>query len=241
MVGFGMIVTLFVLGLVVGSFLNVVVYRLNHGLSPLRGRSLCPECKHRLAWHDNIPLLSFVWLGGKCRYCHSPISVQYPLVELTTGLLTLLIFNFQFSIFNLILTWALIAIFVSDLRYYTIPEEIVWPMIFLSLLFCLYPHILISNLVSGLGAAGFFLLLVFVTRGKGIGLGDVKLAGLMGLALGWPKVVVAILLAFLTGAAVGVILILMGKKSLKSHIPFGPFLAAATWISLFWGSSLWIF
>ena len=216
------IVFLFVLGLVVGSFLNVVIYRLNNGLSPLRGRSFCPRCKHQLAWGDNVPLLSFLLLRGKCRYCHSPISWQYPLVELATGILTVVVLH---TSFNLLLTYALIAIFVSDLLYYTIPDEIVWPMIGLSFLIS-------PNLLPGLGAAGFFLSLVLLTHSRGMGMGDVKLAGLMGLALGWPKISVAILLAFLTGATVGVILVLMGKKGLKSRIPFGPFLAGATLISL---------
>ena len=225
------IVFLFVLGLVVGSFLNVVIYRLNNGLSPLRGRSFCPRCKHQLAWRDNVPLLSFALFKGKCRYCHSPISWQYPLVELATGILTIIVFYLNFSVFNLLLVYALTAIFVSDLLYYTIPDEIVWPMIGLSFLIS-------PNLLPGLGAAGFFLSLVLLTHSRGMGIGDVKLAGLMGLALGWPKISVAILLAFLTGATLGVILVLMGKKKLSSQIPFGPFLTAAAFVSLLWGREL---
>ena len=116
-------VFLFLLGICVGSFINCVVWRVNHNLSPLEGRSICPKCKHQLAWRDNIPLLSFLLLGGRCRYCSSPISWQYPIVELTAGALALLIFNFQFSIFNLIfnliITYSLLAIFVSDLVYTT--------------------------------------------------------------------------------------------------------------------------
>jgi len=231
------IVFLFTVGVCFGSFVNCVVYRLNHNLSPLRGRSICPKCKHQLAWSDNIPLLSFALLKGKCRYCHSPISWQYPIVELTAGTLALLIFNLQFPIykliFNLLIMYCLLAIFVSDLRYMTIPDKVVYPAIFLSLLYSLFFIRDSVFLISGLGTAGFFYFLVLVTKGRGMGLGDVKLAGLMGLILGWPKIAVALFLAFLTGAVVGVILILLGKKRFGEHIPFGPFLAGSTLITLF--------
>jgi len=240
---------LFVLGLCVGSFLNVVVYRFNHGLSPLLGRSICPKCKKKIPWQDNIPLLSFILLGGKCRFCKKSISPQYPLVELATGILfavnyqglSWIIMDYQGwlnLVYYLFLTSVLIAIFVSDLRYQTIPDKIVYPAIGLAFIWSV-----VSGwwLVVGVGAAaaGFFLLLVLLTRGKGMGLGDVKLAGLMGLVLGWPKIVIALYLSFLTGAVVGVILVLSRKKRFGEHIPFGPFLAGATWISIFWGEAFW--
>ena len=238
---------LFVFGLCVGSFLNCVIYRLNHKLSPLWGRSFCPKCKHKLAWFDNIPLLSFVLLRGKCRYCRSPISWQYPIVELATGMLTLfvvyhiLIYDILTLIFYLLITYALIAIFVSDLLYTTIPDKIVFPSLLISFIYLVLqsPNILISNILISLITAGFFYFLVLITRGRGMGIGDVKLVALMGLVLGWPKIVVALFLAFLTGALIGVILVIMGEKRLSSHIPFGPFLTAATLISLFWGGLIW--
>src|SRR3989344_458489 len=107
-------VFLFLLGLCAGSFLNCWVYRLNHGLSVARGRSFCPACRHQLAWLDNIPLLSFLLLSGRCRYCHSPIASYYPLVELAAGLLTVLVISSQLSVISLILAYLLLAIFVSD-------------------------------------------------------------------------------------------------------------------------------
>jgi len=239
---------LFVFGLCVGSFLNVVVYRLNHGLSPLLGRSICPKCKKKIPWQDNIPLLSFVFLGGRCRFCKKSISLQYPLVELATGILFVVdyqglsgtIRDYQGwlnLVYYLFLTSVLIAIFVSDFRYQTIPDKIVYPAILISFLYpipyTLYP------IPAALGAASFFLALVLITRGKGMGLGDVKLAGLMGLVLGWPKIIIALYLAFLTGAIAGVILVLIGKKRFGEHIPFGPFLVGATWISILWGEAFW--
>ncbi|MGB9706950.1 MAG: prepilin peptidase [Microgenomates group bacterium] len=236
---------LFLLGICVGSFINCVVWRLNHNRSPLFGRSICPRCKHQLAWYDNIPLLSFALLRGKCRWCHSPISWQYPIVELVTGLLTVFVFqltNYELRIAGcyLLITYSLLVIFVSDLLYTTIPEEIVYPTIGLVLFANFFT--LIRNpqfVISGLGAAGFFYLLVLLTRGRGMGMGDVKLAGLMGLILGWPRIIVALYLAFLTGAIVGVILVLLEKKKFGQHIPFGPFLTTATFISLFWGDKIW--
>lgn len=236
---------LFLLGLCVGSFLNCVVWRLNHDCSPLRGRSFCPKCKHKLGWKDNIPLLSFVLLRGKCRYCRSPISWQYPIVELGTGILTVVSFQLSvvrgesplFTVYCLLITFTLIAIFVSDLLYTTIPDKIVFPSLLISFIYLVLqsPNILISNILISLITAGFFYFLVLITRGRGMGMGDVKLVALMGLVLGWPKIVVALFLAFLTGAFIGVILVIMGEKRLNSHIPFGPFLTAATLISLFWG------
>ena len=249
---------LFLIGLAVGSFLNCLIYRLNKGLSPIGGRSFCPKCNHQLSWKDNTPLLSFVLLGGRCRYCHSPISWQYPLVELGTGILSVvslsakggLAFGWQFSVVRganilstgywLLITYALFAIFVSDLRYGTIPDKIVYPVIGLAIIYSIFDiqYSIFENFLSALGAAGFFLALVTITRGKGMGMGDVKLVALMGLVLGWPKIAVALYLAFLTGAIVGVILILLGKKRFGEHIPFGPFLTTATWIGLLWGGQI---
>ena len=262
-VALGLVVFLF--GLCVGSFLNVVVYRLNHNLSPLKGRSFCPKCKKKIPWRDNIPLLSFALLRGKCRFCHSPISWQYPLVELSTGILTVLVvFHLtgvgvaaspllrwldgllEGIIFHLLITYTLIVLFVSDLRYQTIPDEAVYPAMALVFAFHLRGGLtqwfrLGSVLMTAFGASLFFLVLVLATRGKGMGMGDVKLAGLMGLVLGYPKIIIALILAFLTGALVGVILVLVGKKRFEGQIPFGPFLTSATWLSLFWGQTIWQF
>lgn len=241
MVVLGM-VFLFVVGVVVGSFLNCSVYRLNHNLSPLRGRSICPGCKHQLGWFDNIPLLSFVLLGGKCRWCGGSISLQYPLVELTTAIFTVLVFWLVGypSIYYLLITYSLIAIFVSDVLYGTIPDEIVGFGVIITLVFLLLqsPFSLVSNFLTGINVAAFFLFLVLITRHKGMGMGDVKFAFLMGLILGWPKIIVALSLAFLTGAIAGVILILIGKKRFGQTIPFGPFLSLATWMAFFWGKQI---
>jgi len=240
----------FLLGLCVGSFLNVVVYRLNHGFSPLKGRSFCPKCKKKILWYDNLPLLSFVILRGRCRFCHSPISWQYPLVELATGVLTLLtvylsLFTLKTTglavVYHLLVTYALITLFVSDLLYQTLPDEIIYPTLGLIFAWTLFRGDLLMALLAAVTAAAFFILLIVVTRGKGMGWGDVKLVGLMGLFLGFPGLVIALILAFLTGATTGVILVLLRKKRLGDQISFGPFLTSATWISFFWGQKIWQF
>jgi leader peptidase (prepilin peptidase)/N-methyltransferase len=243
----------FLVGLSIGSFINCLVYRLNekNGQGLISGRSECPKCGHQLRWYENIPLISFIFLKGKCRYCQKPISVHYPLVELSTGILFALTYqqigsNSLFSIlYSLFSISCFMAIFLSDFLYFTIPDEIVLPAIGISLLKILVVGHLPgrqagwSLIIPGLLSALFFFILVLVTKGRGMGLGDVKLAGLMGFFLGYPKIVVALYLAFLTGAIVGVILIISGKKRLGEHIPFGPFLTTAAIISFFWGDLIW--
>jgi len=242
-------VIIFLFGLTIGSFLNCVIYRLATEESFLEGRSYCPHCKHKLIWQDLIPLFSFIFLRGKCRYCQKPISWQYPLVELATGLLFLSIFNFQFSIFNLIIACFLIVIFIYDLKHYLIPDKVIYPAIAISLIFNFLPHqifgggsnqfsIFIYSILSAFGAAAFFTFIVLISHEKWMGMGDVKLAFLMGLFLGFPNILVALFLAFFIGATVGLILITLGKKTLKSEIPFGPFLVSGTFLALFFGQKL---
>lgn len=223
----------FVFGLIVGSFLNCVIYRLEQGESFLKGRSFCPFCKHTLLWQDLIPVFSFVFLKGKCRYCQQKISLQYPLVEIATALLFLLIFNFQFSIFNFIIVPFLIIIFVYDLKHYIIPDKVIYPAIIIAGIFNFQ-----FSILSAIGAAVFFAAIVLVSYGRWMGIGDIKLAFLMGLILGFPNILVALFLSFFIGAIIGIGLIISGKKKLKSEIPFGPFLVAGTIIAMFVGKEL---
>jgi len=266
---------IFLFGLNVGSFLNCVIYRLEINQSFLSGRSYCPDCKHKLSWYDLIPVFSFLILKGKCRYCKKQISWQYPLVELATGILFVLIFNFQlapyqtggfgagfpifnqFSIFSLqyllatsywlLITCFLIIIFIYDLKHYIIPDKVIFPAILAScvwyfvssIFFHLYTGYEILNTVySAFGAAGFFLFIVLVSRGKWMGIGDIKLAFLMGFFLGFPKILFALFSAFLFGAIMGIGLIILKRKSLKSEIPFGPFLITGTILALFFGEKI---
>lgn len=241
-----MVFFLFLFGLAAGSFLNVVVYRLNEGGNPLKGRSFCPGCKHQLTWADNLPLLSFVFLRAKCRYCHSPISWQYPLVEAATAILSVGIFYWSFllegnsfllTVYYLLMGYGLVAIFASDWRWQTIPDEITYPMGILALGRALMASEWIFLGVA-LAAGAFLGSLHWLTRGKGMALGDVKLALVMGLFLGWPATAVALWLAFVSGALFGVILIALKKAKLGQKIAFGPFLVGGTLAALFWGEVL---
>ena len=229
------------LGLVIGSFLNVVIYRLPRGLGFVRGRSFCPKCKHKINWFDNVPVISFLILKGRCRFCGGKISWRYPLIELLAGALFYLSYLSHLSFLSYLLICGLVVIFFVDLEHQIIPDEIVIPLSVLFLGYRLLTNIqyLISNfLITGIVSFLFLYLIHLLTKGKGMGLGDVKLAFLMGLVLGFPKIVVAFYLAFLTGAFVGVILILLGKAKLKQKIAFGPFLVFGTIFSLLWGEKI---
>jgi len=236
-------------GLCIGSFLNCAVYRLEHKKS-LGGRSFCPHCKHTLNWKDLFPIFSFLLLKGKCRYCKKKISWQYPLVEAFTGLIFLFTYIFQFSGFNLFglvsfglllsVYSLLIMIFVYDLKHYIIPDRLLFPAIILSLLYLILNQqlLILSYLLSSLIASGFFFCIFFFSRGQWMGFGDVKLAILMGILLGWPNTFAALFLAFFLGAVIGIALMILQKKGLKSEIPFGPFLITGTFISIFWGEKI---
>ena len=238
---------IFLFGLAVGSFLNCVIYRMEQKKSFLKGRSYCPNCKHVLSWKDLIPVLSFIILKGKCRYCNKRISIQYPILELATALLFLVIFwilGFRFDLtfgFWILISSLLIIIFVFDLKHYIIPDSAIFPAIILTFLYNLITNyeLLITNyLFSALAAAGFFLIIYLVSRGKWLGFGDVKLTFLMGFFLGFPNILVALFLSYLVGAIIGIGLIIAKKKSLKSKVPFGPFLVTGTFIALFFGERI---
>lgn len=239
-----MTVLTFILGLCVGSFLNVLIDRLPKGEQVFWGRSYCDSCRQPLSWYDLIPLVSFILLGRRCRYCRALISWQYPVVELATAILFLASFQFLelgALVYLLLVVSGLIVIFFTDLKYRIIPDQVVIFLGVTSLLFLFFSHqpSTINHLLSAVTMFLIFLLLAFITHGRGMGLGDVKFAAVMGLTLGFPKIFIAFYLSFLTGAIFSLILIILGKKTMKSTIPFGPFLVASTMVSLFCGESLW--
>jgi leader peptidase (prepilin peptidase) / N-methyltransferase len=260
LVGIFSIILLFVLGLFFGSFLNVLIDRLPKNKS-IMGRSHCEKCHKALIWKDLIPLLSFIYLHGRCRYCRTKLSFQYPLLEMVTGGLFILTYlytiyhlsftnyhlQFLFSyellnlkslILNLLLNLSIVSVFIvvffADLKYGIIPDKILIAGILVTLpyVFMIHNSEFMIHLLSALGAFLFFLILYLLTRGRGMGFGDVKLAFLLGLVLGFPGTFYAIYIAFLTGGLVGIILILWKKKKMKSSVPFGPFLILGAFISL---------
>ena len=240
----------FILGLFIGSFLNVVVFRLHSGMT-LMGRSKCPQCKTIIAWYDNIPLVSFFLLRQKCRHCHKKISWQYPAGELLTGAVFAVIvegFLVAQSFANwgeifLLLTIAsfLIVIFIYDLKFMEIPMTMAWGAIifaFLSAIFRdvvhgtdIFPHIL-EALLSGGGVFLFFFALTKVSKEKWMGEGDAYVGLIVGLLLGWPGAFLALLFAFTLGALFGIGILLFGIGTLKTQVPFAPFLIGGLFCAL---------
>lgn len=253
----------FVYGLFIGSFLNVLIDRLPQEEQVLKGRSHCDHCHRNLTWIELIPVLSFIFQKGRSRCCHKKLSFQYPLVELATGIGFAIIYYFtlDYSIIPLFNYWIIIisylilfssflVIFVTDVKTQIIPDSmLVTSLIGIALVNVLSNDSLIINLkslflnnfLSALGAFLFFLIIYLVTRGKGMGFGDVKLVFVLGLFLGFPRIIFALYSAFLTGAIIGVILVLIHKKSMKSQVPFGPFLIIGCLISFIFESQFIIF
>jgi leader peptidase (prepilin peptidase)/N-methyltransferase len=249
----------FLFGLCIGSFLNVVIYRLPRG-EGLGGRSHCPHCKAQLSWVDLIPLVSFVLLRARCRRCRAPIAWRYPLVELTTGLLALaIVHRFGFTAaagLYFAFSAALVAVTLIDLDWKIIPDVITLPGVAVGLgavvaaelaaRVGLDPPSLVvgpSRAIAGAvgGAAGLWIVAFAyrrVTGIEGLGFGDVKLAALLGAFLGGAGVFLTILLAAAAGSLVGVILIASGRGTSRTALPFGTFLAPAGLLVLFYGSSL---
>lgn len=227
----------------------------------MMNRSHCPKCNHKIVWYDNIPIFSYIFLLGKCRHCKKRISVQYPVVELVIGILFVLVAYVEFSNLNLIFyitvlrDWFIISVmtivFIYDLRWYLILDRVMVPAMAVVLFLNSYLGYLTGNamsnlwnmLISAIIGGSFFLFQFVVSRGKWIGGGDIRLGFLMGLILSWQDLLVSLMLAYISGAVIGVVLITMGKKKMSSQIPFGIFLSTATIVSLFWGQDIvyWYF
>lgn len=240
----------FLLGLIFGSFINAVVHRLKVEKSFIKDRSKCVWCDHVLAVKDLVPVLSWVFLRGKCRYCRRKISPHYPVVELFTALSFLVVYyvvgisdshflvNLQLATF-LIFTVFLIIIFIYDLKHYLILDQVVLPASVLAFVLNYFLGIpWWSMLLAAFLGSGFFLIQYVVSKGKWIGGGDIKLGFLMGLMLGWPEILAALFLAYVIGSVIGVLLILFGKKKWGGRVPFGTFLTLGTYISMLYGEEL---
>lgn len=235
------IIIIFILGTAVGSFLNVLIDRLPKG-EKITGRSHCDYCKRKLRWYDLIPVASFFILKRKCRYCKKKLSLQYPVIEMLTGAIFLLIFNFQ-TISLLAIICCLIVIFFSDLKYHLISDYILLALFVFSFFYHLTTNFNLSQLISiyflsGIIVALPIFLIYFFSRERAMGLGDVYLTAIISFLLGWQMGFLALYIAFVTGAIVGLILIVLHRKKIKSRIAFGPFVVIGTIIMLFWGERI---
>lgn len=254
-----------VLGLLIGSFVNVVIYRVPRGLSIVRPASRCPTCGKPLSAFDNIPVLSWIFLKGRCRQCGEPISGLYPIVELTTGILFAAVVVYQFpmaamaaepgsvwghSVFLVALLWfagASVALAVIDLQTHRLPNAIVYPTIIVAALSTTFSAVALDSIelfARALAGGGilfaFYLALALIWEG-GMGLGDVKLAAAIGIYLGyvgWEALIVGAFAAFIVGGLASVVLLARGAATGKTAIPFGPCMLIGAWAGIFFGD--WI-
>ncbi len=242
------IILIGVFGLIWGSFLNVVIYRLPRGLSIVQPPSSCPHCGKRIKFYENIPILSYVVLMGKCSDCKAPISPVYPVVEALTAICFLLVY-LQFSLSphffaSCVFASALIVLGFIDLDHQILPDEITFPGIVLALIYA-YFRVDLSLTQALLGAAvgAGFLLLVYgayylLRKKEGLGLGDVTMMVMVGAFLGWKQTLLTLILASIWGALVGIFIIIFKKKNLQQALPFGTFLAPAAFVALLYGQQI---
>ena len=266
------LLTVTILGLIVGSFLNVVIYRLpvmlerewkqqcqelmgteeqegeNQTFNLMLPASRCHDCGHKITFLENIPVISYLFLKGACSECGTKISPRYPIVELITALLSIVVaWHFGASLHTgaaLLLTWALIALSMIDYDHKLLPDNIVLPFLWLGLLINLnglftdLPSAIIGAIAGYLSLWSIFWLFKLITGKEGMGYGDFKLLALFGAWLGWQYLFQIVLLSSLVGAIVGIMLIVILGRDRTIPIPFGPFLATAGWISLLWGEEI---
>jgi leader peptidase (prepilin peptidase)/N-methyltransferase len=234
-------------GLCVGSFLNVCIYRLPRGLSVAWPPSHCPRCRQPIAWYHNVPVLAWVWLRGRCARCRAPIPVVYPLVEAGTCALfvvTAVATGWDVLLVpRLLLTAALVALFVIDLQHQLLPNPITLPGIAVGLAFSVFlPPGLFSATLGVLLGGGLPYLIAWAylkLRGaEGLGMGDVKMLAMVGAFLGWPLMLLTLFLGSIGGAVAGITMMAAGRGSMTLRLPFGTFLAAAAWAVMLWGAPL---
>lgn len=243
----------FLLGLSLGSFLNVCIYRIPLKKSIVHPRSSCPHCGEPIRFYDNIPLLSYLFLMGKCRQCDHRISLRYPIVELLTGILSLMLFttygiSFQYLL-SLLFAATLVTISFIDLDHRIIPDILSLPGVAAGWAVSFFPwgvHWVDSLIGTVAGGGSLYLVAVLyerMTGREGMGGGDIKLLAMIGAWMGWQALPLIVLIASLTGAVIGVVLILFSGKGYRFRIPFGPFLSLGALLYLFFGRdlTLWYF
>lgn len=228
-------------GLLIGSFINVVVYRLPIGKSVVYPGSECLKCNNKLSWQDLIPVISYLILKGKCRFCGVKISVRYPLVELLTGFLftVVVLCKGEFAVPFLLLTSLLIVITLIDLDTYYIPDVLLVCGVFSWVVMVgVYNFISIQHAFYGALAGFMVMLIIYLLSRGGMGFGDVKFAAMVGLYLGVELTLLALMLAFIMGSVIGGGLLISGLKTRKDALPFGPFIAFGCFVSFLFGSGI---
>jgi leader peptidase (prepilin peptidase) / N-methyltransferase len=240
----------FLFGISFGSFFNVLIYRLPNEMSLSKPSSHCPKCKHKIRFYENVPILSFIFLRGRCSNCKTRISWRYPLVEALGGILSVIsIYHFGFSIRGFetaLLSLIFIPIFFIDLEHRIIPNSLDLPWIPIGLICSIFAGAIVDWLGSAIGiivGGGLFFLVMklgeVAFKKEAMGFGDVKLAAMLGAFMGWKNILLILVIGSFLGSVVGVTIILLSKKSGKStYIPFGPFLVLASLIALYYGDAI---
>lgn len=240
-------VILTLLGLAVGSFLNVCIHRLPRRQSLVNPPSRCPHCGYRLRWADNIPVLSYALLGGRCRQCRKPISIRYPIVELITMALFLLHYwTFDWTpllAVRLLFACALVVLFAIDLEHQILPDAITLPGIVVGLAAALaLPPGIVSSVLGAVAGGGILFLIAEawsrLRNVEAMGFGDVKMLAMVGAFLGWQLVALTFVLSSFIGGAAGAVLIASGRGSMASKVPFGTFIAVAALVASLWGDAI---
>ncbi len=242
------IIIIVVFGFAWGSFLNVLIYRIPRDMSIIQPASSCPSCRKKIKVYDNIPIISYLILGGKCRYCKAKIPLTYPLVEFLTPLsFVLLYIHYSLSFFffaSCLFASAMIVLGFIDFFHMILPDEITLPGLVLAIVYSLFRKDLnlTQALIGAVTGAGFLLLVYgtyyLVRKKEGLGMGDVTMMLLIGAYLGWRQAFFTLILASFVGALVGVFVILFRKKDFQFSLPFGTFLAPAAFFSLLWGEKI---
>lgn len=226
-------VWVFFLGAAIGSFLNVLIYRMPRGISIIKPGSFCPQCKKPIQWYENIPVLSYIILGGKCSHCKTSISLHYPAVEVITGALLVYLFmryslNIEFFFYALFFC-SLIVVSGIDYVFQIVPDSISIPGIVIGILFHVIKDTFLSGIIGMLFGGGLILLIRIaggrVYKKEVMGLGDVYLTAMIGAFVGFPLIIPSIFIGAFVGAVFGIIYIVSTRQSRENPIPFGPFLS----------------
>lgn len=243
-----MYIIIFTLGIIIGSFLNVCIYRIPRQESIVFPSSHCTYCSHPLAWYDLIPIFSYLSLKGKCRYCGGVISPQYPIVEFINGVIYLLLFLYfdltiNFIFYSLIIS-ILIIISIIDYFHQIIPDGLVLLILVSTIIYKAFIYIIYKtplsflDSISGFIGAGLLFIIIALVSNGGMGGGDIKLSAALGFILGSKKTLLNILLSFIIGAVFSIVLLLSGKKGRKDAIPFAPFINISFLITLLYGEDI---
>ncbi len=244
---------IFILGLSLGSFLSSWIWRLRENIRISRGRSICEICHRQLNWYENIPVVSYLFLRARCFVCKAKIPLQSTVIELATAFLFVFVTWYHTECFltensvgyityyrDILFVSLLIVVFVYDYLYFIILSHVMWLGVFIGILFNVFflDFSVLSLFIGIVIAGGFFLLQYLISGGRWIGGGDVRLGVIMGVWLGWPLILVALMVSYVLGAAGSLLLMIFKKRSLNSQTPFGTYLAIGTFIAIFWGQKI---